>query len=249
MPRVVPVSWPPYDDTGPRTRLWPLARGECAWFAGRVTSLAMFPLGSVLFPHMPVMLRVFEERYLVMLAQILQDEPSEFGITLIERGQEVGGGEQRFSVGTVAQITQMDAAEQFVVLVAEGERRFEVTEWLDDDPYPRAEVTVLPDLVWDESLAPLRERAETVVRRALALASEFTDQQWSAAVELDDDPIAAVWQLAAIAPLGPLDQVALLRASTLKQLLDDLIEATIGAEQVLRATWGDGDDVDDSERI
>lgn len=205
----------------------------------------MFPLGSVLFPHMPVMLRVFEERYLVMLAQILQDEPSEFGITLIERGQEVGGGEQRFTIGTVAQITQMDAAEEFIVLVAEGDRRFEVTEWLDDDPYPRATVRMLPDLVWDDALTSLRERAETVVRRTLAFASEFTDQQWSAAVELDDDPVAAVWQLAAIAPLGPLDQVALLRASTLTQLLDDLIEAAIGAEQVLRATWSEGDQVRD----
>lgn len=212
-----------------------------AWFAGTVTTLAMFPLGSVLFPHMPVLLRVFEERYLVMLAQILPEEPSEFGITLIERGQEVGGGETRFGIGTVAQITQMDAADEFVVLVAEGDRRIEIVEWLEEDPYPRATVRVLPDLEWDDALAPLRDRAETVVRRALAFASEFTDQQWSAAVELADDPIAGVWQLAAISPLGPLDQVALLRSSTLKGLLDDLIEATIAAEQVLRATWGDGD--------
>ncbi|MDQ1570131.1 MAG: uncharacterized protein QOF79_805, partial [Actinomycetota bacterium] len=68
------------------------------------STLPMFPLGSVLFPYMPVVLSVFEDRYLVMLSRILQDEPSEFGVVLIERGQEVGGGEHRFTFGTVAQI-------------------------------------------------------------------------------------------------------------------------------------------------
>ena len=194
----------------------------------------MFPLGSVLFPHMPVLLRVFEDRYLVMLAQILQTEPSEFGVTLIERGQEVGGGEQRFTIGTVAEITQLDVHEGFVMLVAEGGRRIRVDAWLDEDPYPRADATVLPDLVWDESLRPLRIRAEEVVRRTLALASEFGDQQWSATVDLADDDVAAVWQLAAIAPLGPMDQVELLAASSMKALLDSLIELSIGAEEALR---------------
>lgn len=200
--------------------------------------LAMFPLGSVLFPHMPVLLRVFEDRYLAMLGEILQDEPAEFGITLIERGQEVGGGEQRFGVGTVAQITQMDTAEGSVVLVAEGERRIRVVEWLEDDPYPRATVETLPELEWDAELAPLRERAETVVRRALALASEVEDQQWSAAVELADDPVASLWQLAAISPLGPLDQVELLASSSTKELADLVIERTLGVEATIRASLG-----------
>jgi Lon protease-like protein len=200
--------------------------------------LAMFPLGSVLFPHMPVLLRVFEDRYLAMLGEILQDEPAEFGITLIERGQEVGGGEQRFGVGTVAQITQMDTAEGSVVLVAEGERRIRVVEWLEDDPYPRATVETLPELEWDAELAPLRERAETVVRRTLALASEVEDQQWSAAVELADDPVASLWQLAAISPLGPLDQVELLASSSTKELADLVIERTLGVEATIRASLG-----------
>ncbi|MEO9015239.1 MAG: LON peptidase substrate-binding domain-containing protein, partial [Terrimesophilobacter sp.] len=53
----------------------------------------MFPLESVLFPAMPTALRIFEERYLVMLAHIGQQEVAEFGIVLIERGSEAGGGE------------------------------------------------------------------------------------------------------------------------------------------------------------
>lgn len=213
-----------------------------------MAELAMFPLGSVLFPYMPIQLRVFEERYLVMLSRILADEPAEFGVVLIERGQEVGGGEKRFSVGAVAQITQLGAEDGFVMLAAEGGRRFEIGAWLDDDPHPRADVRVLPPLEWDEELRPRLEAAERAVRRSLAVASEFTEQQWSASVELADDPVALSWQLAGIAPVGPLDQVALLRCTSMAELLDRTAELAASASESFSTLWADGGapDLDDT---
>jgi len=206
----------------------------------------MFPLGSVLFPHMPLALRVFEERYIVMLSQILVDEPAEFGVVLIERGQEVGGGEQRFSFGTIAQILQIEAAEDYLALVAQGDRRVEVVEWRPDEPFPSAEVRELDELEWDDDLQPLRDRAEHEVRRALALASEFADMPWAASVEISDDPVQAAWQLAAISPLGPLDQVTLLRSTSMEQLLLLIVKLTVAATETLGDRWpGDGDIADD----
>jgi len=193
----------------------------------------MFPLGTVLFPYMPLPLRVFEERYLVMLSRILQQEPSEFGVALIERGQESGGGGSTFDVGTIAQITELEAAPDFIAMMTQGERRFEIVEWLDDEPHPRAEVRYLDELEWADDLQPLFDRAEQVVRRALARASEFGDQPWAATVELADEPLAAAWQLAAIAPLEQLDQVALLRSGSATQLLENTIELTLAREELL----------------
>lgn len=210
-----------------------------ACFPERMTPLPMFPLGSVLFPHMPLVLRVFEERYVVLLSRVLQEEIPEFGVVLIERGQEVGGGEQRFGYGTLARITQLEAGDGFFALVADGGARFEVLEWLDEDPYPQAEVRELPDLEWDETLVPLLERAERTVRRTLSKASEFTDSVWSAEVELSEDPVAAAWQLAAISPLGSIDQLVLLRSTTTRQLLDLVIEFTSMAEETLALAWTD----------
>jgi Lon protease-like protein len=60
-----------------------------------VTDIPMFPLGSVLFPAMPLGLRVFEPRYLQMLQDVMPDGPAEFGVVLIERGQEVSGRSRR----------------------------------------------------------------------------------------------------------------------------------------------------------
>lgn len=204
--------------------------------------MPMFPLGSVLFPAMPTALRIFEERYIVMLSSVLQDEPAEFGIVLIERGSEVGGGEQRFPVGTIAQIAQVQASEGFIGLVAQGTRRIQVEEWLDDDPYPRAKVRDLPELEWHDALGPLFDEAESTVRRALAQASEFVEQQWGADVALSTDRVEAMWQLAGIAPVGPLDQVTLLGAPDAETLLRQLIDTANDAVEMLAVTWDDTDD-------
>lgn len=203
--------------------------------------MPMFPLGSVLFPHMPLQLRVFEERYLVMLSELVKADDGRFGVVLIERGFEVGGGEQRYGVGTAAEVTQLGAAEGIVGLVAQGSERVRVAEWLPDEPYPRAEVEVLPELVWESGLQTLREETEQLVRRSIAQASEFAELVWPADVELSADPVAALWQLAAIAPLTAYDQVGLLRATTAEELLTRLAELTRDAALAWQTPWSDDD--------
>ena len=199
--------------------------------------MPMFPLGSVLLPGAVLPLHVFEPRYRQLVQDCVADDDHEFGVVLIERGQEVGGGEKRFTIGTVAQIQQLDANEDFVVLVAQGERRIEILEWLEEDPHPAARVRDLPDLEWRDDLLPLREKAEEAVRRTLRVAGESGDQQWSADVEISDDPVAAAWQLAAIAPVGPLDQIALLRSETTESLLSALVEMMGSAGESFGAPW------------
>jgi Lon protease-like protein len=207
--------------------------------SGTVPILAMFPLNSVLFPYMPLRLRVFEERYLIMLAELLRSEDARFGVVLIERGREVGGGEQCFSVGTIAEITQLGAQEGFVGLVAQGSHRFEVTEWLEDAPHPRANVREIAELEWNDGLWQLREKTEQLVRRTLAVASEFAESVWPSDVELSDNPVAAAWQLAAISPLNALDQLALLSSTSFAELLARVSELTNEAALSFDAPWPD----------
>lgn len=204
-----------------------------------MTSLPMFPLGSVLFPAMPLPLRVFEERYLAMLAHVLEDGPPEFGVVLIERGQEVGGGDIRFDIGTVARIADLQVKDDMVGLVGLGGSRFEVTAWGDDDPFPQAEVRMLDELEWDERHRALLDEAERVVRAGLAVASEYVELAWPASVELAESPVDAAWQLAAVAPLGALDQVELLRAASIDELLSKVIALTGASLDSIRFSWTD----------
>ncbi len=187
----------------------------------------MFPLGSVLLPYSPLPLRVFETRYLRMIGQLLDEEDPRFGVVLIERGHEAGGGDQRSTVGTMARLVSVSAGAETLRIVAVGTERFTVDRWHGDDPFPRADVTALPGLVWNEALAPLRREAESIVRRALTIAPEA---RWDAGTELSDDPLAAAWQLAAIAPLGEYDRYVLLQSTTVGALLRQVIDLTLEAE-------------------
>ena len=200
-------------------------------------AMALFPLGSVLLPAMPLRLRVFEERYLLMLSELVKTEDARFGVVLIERGFEVGGGDARFGFGTVAEIQQVGAGDGMVGLAAQGAGRFEIVEWLDDAPHPRAEVRELPDLVWDDALEALRDETEHLVRRTLAEASEFAETSWSPDVELADDPVPRCWQLAGVTPVGDLDRLSLLRATSTEELLTRTAELTRDARLSFSTPW------------
>lgn len=208
--------------------------------------LAMFPLGSVLFPGMPLPLRVFEPRYLALLSAVLDQPEREFGVVLIERGSEVGGGDARFAIGTVAGIVTVEVGEQSIILLARGAARFEVVDWLDEEPFPRARVRELDPLALaPEDMDALAE-AERVVRSTLARRSEFAELRWPADVALSEDPLERLWQLAGIAPIGPLDQQDLLGSSTAAGLITHLVTETRATGDSIAAGWGD--DEDDGER-
>lgn len=193
--------------------------------------LPMFPLGTVLFPSVFLPLHVFEPRYQELTRDCLAGD-NEFGVVLIERGSEVGGGDTRFDVGTVARI--IEAAElgggRFA-LGTVGVRRIRVESWLPEAPYPRAEVDEWEDAPPSDSLEALHQANLITLRRVLAMKAELGEAAAAATIELADDLVLAGYQAAAVAPLGPADQQALLaapspeeRAQALGTLLDEQVE-------------------------
>ena len=196
--------------------------------------MPMFPLGTVLLPAMPLSLRIFEERYLKLLGDLVTSDNPEFGVVLIERGQEVGGTDKRMNIGTIASVTNIGTLDEFYGLESVGAQRFRVNAWLPDDPYPLADVDLLPDLIWDETLAPARVHLETRVRSLLAFASEFGDLQYGADTEFSEDPIDACWQLAGVLPIGQLDHRDLLQSVSAEELISRTLEIVNTADETLR---------------
>jgi Lon protease-like protein len=200
-----------------------------------MTVMPMFPLGSVLMPAMPLSLRIFEERYLKLLGDLMLSDTPEFGVVLIERGPEVGGGEKRLEIGTLASVTDIGTLDQFYGLESMGTQRFRVNAWLPDDPYPMADIDFIPDLIWNDSLMPARVHLETKVRNLLAFASEFGDLQYGPDTELSDNPMDACWQLAGVLPVGGLDQQDLLQSQSADELISKTYDIVVALEEALRA--------------
>lgn len=175
-------------------------------------TVPMFPLGMVVFPHQVVGLCVFEPRYQRMLADL--DAERSFGTCLIERGSEVGGGDERSWVGTVVRIVASQSlADGKTLLMVEGHECFEVAAWLEDAPYPKAVVRqrCCDDVMIDPQL--LRS-TESAVKSLRSLRSEFmADECLTRNCDMNADPWIRSWQLCSMTPMSTLDQFKALSMS------------------------------------
>jgi Lon protease-like protein len=180
--------------------------------------LAMFPLSTVLYPGSPLSLHVFEPRYRELVRHCVAGTGT-FGVVLIARGSEVGGGEQRLDTGTIAAIEGISPLEDGqCALLAFGTRRIRVERWHEDDPYPIATVREIPE-IQGEDLAHHYQLAVGAVRRVRALLSELGETPALSgdidfASEFSSDPDAAMWFLCSIAPVSAFDSQRLLDAAT-----------------------------------
>jgi hypothetical protein len=177
----------------------------------------------VVFPHQVVPLCIFEDRYVQLLTDVASS--SLFGSCLIERGSEVGGRDQRTSVGTLLEIvaSQPIGNGQTLVLV-KGLSCFTVDRWLDDDPYPRAVARerCCDDVMIDPDLLAL---AQSSVRAVRVLQSEVEpDAVMDPHCPMAEDPWERTWQLCSMAPMATLDQFKVLSLSDPNDRLRLLVE-------------------------
>ena len=172
----------------------------------------MFPLGMVVFPHQQVGLCVFEPRYQRMLDDM--EGERRFGTCLIARGSEVGGGDERLPIGTVVDIlASQRLTDGQTLLLVEGVHCIEVTTWLGEAPYPRANVRERQCLECEPEPALLKS-TQSAVRALRALQSEVNaDECIRSNCDMDADPRVRSWQLCSMTPMSTLDQFKVLSLS------------------------------------
>ena len=193
----------------------------------------MFPLQTAQLPGDTLPLRIFEPRYVRLVRDCLAADEPAFGVVQISRGWEVGGGDVRSDVGALAHIVEWaEIAEGSYELIATVGDRIRVTQWLPDDPYPRAVIEPWPD----ESGPPVGpEQIGGVVDRILALYERVAQARGlrlrpgAMGVDPDtaDDPARHLYALAAKVPMGQADRYAVLAAPTLAErvsVLNDAVE-------------------------
>ncbi len=91
--------------------------------------LSLFPLQLVLFPGALLHLKIFEARYLDLVADCMRTGQP-FGIVCLRQGDEAGRGQRAVrveDVGTLARIEEVDAEQPGILRVrCSGEQRFRI---------------------------------------------------------------------------------------------------------------------------
>jgi uncharacterized protein len=202
-------------------------------FAAESAQLAMFPLESALLPGEDLPLRIFEPRYIALVQDCMGDADPQFGVVLISRGREVGGGDVRYDIGALARITEcvdVSGSGQFSVRCQMGER-IRVCNWLPDDPYPRAMVRAWPDEpgepVTASQLRDLANRVMALYERIAAARGVLLPER-GAVLGTENhtaDAGARLYALASRVPMGQADRYAVLAAPSAADRLTALGEA------------------------
>jgi len=178
--------------------------------------LALFPLGTVLFPGGPLRLRIFEPRYLDMVRRCLKESHT-FGVVLILEGEEAGAAASVAATGTDARVVDFDALPDGLLGIdCLGEQRFRVVRrWQQEDGLNFAEVEYLaadPPCSLPAELAYLGELLREVLprlgERYAHVEARYEDAGW----------VANRW--AEVLPITPTDKQQLLE-------LDDPLERLI----------------------
>jgi len=202
--------------------------------------LPMFPLGTNIFPFEVVPLHIFEDRYRTLMDDIiassaLDERPATFGIVMIERGSETGGGDVRSAVATRVDVLHSESFDdgRWGIVVA-GVERLDVVRWHEDDPYPIADVVSRDRHDTGGSLAEV----EDMVEESLRLGAKIFGGDVQELAELSGDPIERLDQLCALAPLTTFDRQQILEALTTDRQIELLAGALADKLELLRAEVG-----------
>jgi uncharacterized protein len=191
----------------------------------------MFPLERAMLPGEELPLRIFEPRYSALVSDCLEMEDPAFGVVLIAAGREVGGGDARSDVGSMAHITEVadfgDGSYRLNCVMAE---RIRVLEWQPDDPYPRAAVEVWPDEpgepVGADAIRDVEDRMVALFERIVsARGAEISASDIVAGADAAPDAAMWLYALTTRIPIGQADRYSVLAAPTVAARLAALNDA------------------------
>ena len=200
--------------------------------------LPLFPLHTVLFPHLPLPLHIFEERYRAMATDLMADGSpfaGRFVVSMITDGTEVAADASTHDIGTICEVR---TAEQFPdgrwMLIGVGVARAQVVPVESaNTPYRLVDATELDDPIGDDAAAQMPRVQQAldaymatvkrfVVRAASVGRTESQEPNDVAAsldrmlkpIHLPDDPVAASYAI------GGLLQIELSRKQHLLEIPD-----------------------------
>ena len=185
--------------------------------------IPLFPLNAVLFPHMPMALHIFEERYRRMMHDCL-DQGTTFGVIAIREGREIGPSSEPYEVGTLAQLRAADPLpDGRYNIVVVGASRFHVETLSRELPYLTGSVNYLLDAPSSPAAASLSQRVTGLFVAYAKTVSALQQNPQQTDVELPDDPELLSYLVAAALQVSVAERQQLLEIDS----TDDRLRACL----------------------
>jgi ATP-dependent Lon protease len=186
--------------------------------------IALLPLqNTTLFPETVVPLAVGRERSMRAVESSLATEEKLLAC-VTTKTENVTGDEAKYDdlykIGTIVNVKRMMRNEGVMQLIVQGMDRFEVKEWLTEQPYLKARVEILPELrrVDDEEIEALKRNIQQMIQQALAMLPQVPPEIRMAVMN-QQDPVQLSYFLASVLDLGTETEQKMLESSTVDGLL------------------------------
>ncbi len=194
---------------------------------GQVRQLPILPLrDAVAYPLAVMPIVVGRPRSMRMVNAVLRQEERVIGLlTVTNPDVEEAGPNDVYRVGTMARIVRyVRAPDDTVHLVVQGQERFRVLRFVQEEPYIVAEVELIPEVEDADPVmlrALMRSLAE-LFQRLAELSSHLPDELATVAANLDD-PRQLLYLVASNVRISLADRQKLLEMDSLKEKLEWLI--------------------------
>ncbi len=186
--------------------------------------IAILPLqNTTLFPETVVPLAVGRERSTRAVESALATEEKLIAC-ITAKTENVTGDDAKpddlYKIGTIVNIKRMMRNDGLMQLIVQGIDRFEIIEWTAEQPYLKAKVVILPELVRtdEEEIEALKRNIQGMIHEALALLPQVPPEI-RMAVTSQENPVQLAYFLASVLDLGVETEQKMLESSTVDGLL------------------------------
>ncbi|MGD8801429.1 MAG: endopeptidase La [Desulfobacterales bacterium] len=142
--------------------------------------------------------------------------------------------EQTYGVGTMVRVIYVTrASEDTTVVVAEGLKRFRIAQWLSEEPFLKARITLIPELIeTDLETEALFRNLRTLTKEVFTL-SMTTPGEALEGLEKIKDPIHLAYVAAAYSDIDFEKRQKILEIDSLKQKIGEMVALMSHEKEVL----------------
>src|ERR1700730_8267347 len=185
--------------------------------------VAVLPLqNTTLFPETVVPLAVGRPRWVAAVEAALSTEEKLLGCITVRPDVTTRDAKSSdlFEVGTLVMVKRMERYEDSMHIIAQGTERIRVLGWKQEEPYLRAVVRILPEVVTldAEEAEATRRNVQAMIQEALALLPGVPPEV-RAIMMGPVEPVRLAYFLGSILNLGVEQEQKMLEANTADELL------------------------------